>query len=117
MSSKKVMLAQLIAVVVWGVLGTILGVAGVFASSHIPFIILGWIFGAVGASIHILLLAFDKHFMFWKVGCLITVISGAITVVWAPIVVSQLVIPLYFIFGCLIYTGVDRLFDFEWWLS
>ena len=105
----NIMLKQLVVIVVWIGLGTLLGVVGVFASSHIPVVVLGWVFGGVGAFLHALFLAFNKKLQFWRVGCLLTIVAGAIILVWVPLAISQFAIPSYFVFGSCIYLALQEI--------
>ena len=107
----NLILKQIIVVSAWLLFGAILGYAGVLVSSHIPVLILGFIFGGAGAIIHGALLAFDSSLSYIFVGSTVTVAAGLVTLLWAPLPVLPYALICYFVFGCLICLLLEVLLD------
>lgn len=105
---SNTMIDQFIALVLWAVLGTALGIAGVLVSSLLPVVVLGWMFAAVGALVHTVLLAFSKRLRVWVFGSIVTVLAGAATVIFAPQPVWTWALSCYFIFSTAIYYWLQR---------
>jgi len=103
-------LKALAVIVLWLFCGAILGYCGVQASSHIPVVVLGFIFGCSGAVVHTILLAKNiKPFpllppvVITVVAFIFTLLFGTPSVLWLYAIVC------YFVFGALIYLLAEGL--------
>ncbi len=106
----RLVVVQLAVVICWLISGIALGYLGVLVSSHIPVFLLGFIFGVVAAFVHCVLLALGFHVHFVVVGCIVTLIAGSITLLWAPMVIWPHALLSYFVFGTLQYAVLERQF-------
>ena len=107
--NKNIVVTKIYAFLCWYALGTILGILGVLLSSHIPAIVLGWIFGFTGGLLHVIV--FKRNLSKWIFGCIVSFIAGALTVIWAPQPIWPYAISCFFLFSVLAYTVLEMLLN------